>query len=436
MDSNYYNILNLTKEASEVDIKKAYKKLAIKWHPDKNPNNLKEAEEKFKKISEAYQVLSEPEKRELYDKYGKDGLDKSGFNFDPSNMSDIFSNLFGGSPFGNFGFNMGDNVFNRNNKKKNITPVQQVHNIDLEDIYHGKDIVMKINRDNLCVQCDGTGSKNKKNQTCGKCKGRGMCNVIRQLGPGMISQSTTTCPNCRGSGESSSKENQCKECNGQKTKSSEHKITFNLKKGFVPSEPIIIKNQGNEYNDNNKIQRGDVLIHIRENEHNVFDRAKVQIKGRREPSDLFMNMSINMGESLCGFERNFTHLDGKVYVLKSELDKVTKNEDLLVLEGLGMPYEKNPEKMGNLYVNFKVNYPEDGFLKDNFDYKRKLWRILTNTSLVKDQKCDPNLKKISGINAQEYHNLPNTNNTYDSDDDTSDNMSNGIPQQGTECRQQ
>ena len=151
-DTKYYDILGLNKDADEKQIKRQYRKLALKWHPDKNPNNIKEAKGKFEEISNAYQVLSDPEKREVYDKYGEEGLKQSENGMGGMSPDDIFSNFFSG------GFNpMNMGGFNRGNRRNKAERIVEKVSVSLKDLYMGKTKVCNINVTKLCKKCKGLG---------------------------------------------------------------------------------------------------------------------------------------------------------------------------------------------------------------------------------------------------------------------------------------
>merc|ERR1711871_459522 len=197
-DTKLYKTLGINQDASESEIKKAYRKLAIKFHPDKNKDNQEEAAEKFKDISEAYQILSDPEKRKLYDQLGMDGVNGSGMQFNPN---DLFEHLFGGMG-GMGGFPFGD-MFNQGNMRKRekvAEPVMIKKKVTLEEIYLGKEINVNYTQTSHCKACQGTGSKSGKSSQCQTCQGSGVRNVVQQIGPGMIQQFQKTCDVCNGSG--------------------------------------------------------------------------------------------------------------------------------------------------------------------------------------------------------------------------------------------
>ena len=188
-DTKLYDILGVPPGASENELKKAYRKLAKEYHPDKNPN----AGDKFKEISFAYEVLSNPEKRELYDRYGEQGLrEGSGGG---GGMDDIFSHIFGG---GLFSF-MGNQSRSRNGRRRGEDMMHPLK-VSLEDLYNGKTTKLQLSKNVLCSACSGQGGKSGAVQKCSACRGRGVRIMIRQLAPGMVQQMQSVCSDCNGEG--------------------------------------------------------------------------------------------------------------------------------------------------------------------------------------------------------------------------------------------
>nr|KAF6285539.1 DnaJ heat shock protein family (Hsp40) member A2 [Myotis myotis] len=199
VDTKLYDILGVPPGASENELKKAYRKLAKEYHPDKNPN----AGDKFKEISFAYEVLSNPEKRELYDRYGEQGLrEGSGGG---GGMDDIFSHIFGG---GLFGF-MGNQSRSRNGRRRGEDMMHPLK-VSLEDLYNGKTTKLQLSKNVLCSACNGQGGKTGAVQKCSACRGHGVRTMIRQLAPGMVQQVQSVCSDCNGEGEVINKKDRCK----------------------------------------------------------------------------------------------------------------------------------------------------------------------------------------------------------------------------------
>ena len=369
---DYYEILGVPKNASERDIKKAFKAATLKYHPDKNQGKEKECEEIFKKIVEANSVLSDKDKRDTYDKYGKQGLGENG-GMNQDDLQDILKNMFGNKfPFGGFPFGQNHD----DDSDDDIPDVQTVVDLTLEDLYSGKHITKTIERGCMCEACDGTGSEDKKNHICEHCKGRGMVTVVRQMGP-MIQQMSQPCNKCNGKGGDKSK--QCKVCNGNKGVTKKYTFECEIPKGAYSRYDILIPNEGNEIpkesRKSNK-KRTDIKLIVREAPHNTFKHMFV-IEGKKDepdPSDLLININISLAESLCGFVKKINHLDGKQHNLS--YNKLVKHGEVIVFKGLGMPSLEKENDFGDLCASISIDYPDD----ITSDKKGRLWQILTDTS--------------------------------------------------------
>jgi len=216
-ETQLYDLLEITPDASPQDIKKAYRKMAMKYHPDKNPNNP-EAESKFKDIGQAYEILGDDEKRERYDKYGMDAFKEGGMSQDPGS---IFEAMFGGGG-GGFGFFGGGGEKRGARKTEDI--VHQLE-VSLEDLYNGKTSKLAVTRDQVCTTCKGAGTKSGvSGGKCRRCEGRGVRIIIKQIGP-MIQQMQTVCDACGGKGETIKDEDRCKSCKGKKVTREKKNIT-------------------------------------------------------------------------------------------------------------------------------------------------------------------------------------------------------------------
>ena len=209
-DTKYYDILGVSPDASESEMKKAYYKLAKVYHPDKNPD----AGDKFKEISHAYEVLSDSQKRQVYDQFGEEGLSGEGRG-GPHSAEDLFSHLFGGA------FGGGRSRPSGPRKGKDMRHTLKV---TLNDLYKGKVSKLALQKQVLCAGCNGLGGKNGASSTCQGCDGRGIRVIMRQIGP-MIQQMQQTCPDCNGEGTNIAPKDRCQECHGRKVQS-ERKVNF------------------------------------------------------------------------------------------------------------------------------------------------------------------------------------------------------------------
>jgi len=313
----------------------------MKFHPDKNPGNP-EAAEKFKAISEAYEVLSDPQKRETYDRYGKEGLQQGGFHAGSAN--DIFERFFGGGMFGGmFGGGGG-----RQGPPQGEDIVHQLP-VSLEDLYKGKTLKLAVTRNIICPKCDGSGSKTKGlSSKCAKCDGRGVRVVIKQLGPGMIQQMQVACSDCGGKGEKIDEKDRCEECKGKQTVRDKKVLEVHVEKGMRDGQKITFAGEADQQPG---VETGDVIFIIKQKEHEKFKRTST--------NDLYMEHSITLLDALGGTALAVTHLDGRVLLIKSKEGDIIKPGDVRVIDNEGMPTHKNPYNKGGLFIKFNVAFPEN-----------------------------------------------------------------------------
>jgi molecular chaperone DnaJ len=358
-----YKILELTKNASDDEIKASYKKLVKKWHPDKNQDNKEEATRKFREISEAYSILSDPLKRKTYDNFGFDGFDES----HPDNNG----------PFGFDPFSMFKNFFQ---KEDEVPEVQINIELTLEELYSGVKKKVKFDRYSLCKVCNAKG-RTGNDIDCKKCNGKGV--TIQKTGFGIMQN---TCRDCGGKGVNP-KSPKCKECNGEGCFKENHTLNVTIPKGSSEKHPIIIDNEGNEIPENERNEennRSSVIIIISEIQHQKFNRGTV-IKeiGKINESNLMIEIKLTLEESLCGFEKKFTHLDGKHFSFS--MNEVVRHGDIYVMKGLGMPYYQE-NKFGDLIIKLYVEKKEITSEKKN-----KLWKLLSNGEYVEVKKKSNNI---------------------------------------------
>ncbi len=337
MEIDYYEVLEISRNADASEIKKAYRKLALKYHPDRNQGD-KEAEEKFKLVNEAYQALSDPKKRSIYDRYGKSGLDSQGFS-SYSNMnsedimddlSSIFESVFG-QGFGGFG------GFGGSSRSQSKYPLDVETNITLEfnEAVFGIKKNIKFKYKKPCVICDGTGSKDKQTETCSNCGGRGQ--VYYRQGFMTFSQ---TCEVCHGSGQII--KNKCKNCNGQGYEEVEENVTVDIPEGIDDGNQIRVASKGNinKYGD-----RGDlyVRISVKEDEHFI-----------RHNDDIYLEVPVFFTQAILGESIKIPTLRGKTEL---NLPIGAKDKQQFIFRGEGVK-NIHTKRKGNLIAQISIIYPK------------------------------------------------------------------------------
>ncbi|KAJ3077536.1 DnaJ- protein scj1 [Quaeritorhiza haematococci] len=328
---DFYSILGVERRAQKKEIKNAYRKLSKRYHPDKNPGD-KEAEAKFIELAHAYEVLSDDEKRRIYDQYGEEGLKGGSQQF--HNPFDIFAQ-FGGFGGGGWG---------HQHAQKQGPDINVDLPVTLEELFNGKSFDVELNKQILCTTCRGSGAKNADDvKTCNVCGGSGV-KVVRQiLGPGIYQQMQTTCDACNGRGKIV--RSTCPACSGKKVNRGSHQITVTLERGMHDSQKIIFEREGDQ---SPEITPGNVIFHVKTEPHPLFER-----KG----DNLYLKETITLKEALLGFEKKMKHLDGETLVIKRE-NVVTQPGFVQTIKGEGMPTHEYPSERGNLFVEYQVIFPK------------------------------------------------------------------------------
>jgi DnaJ-class molecular chaperone len=389
MSKNYYDILEVNKDAKEDEIKKSYKKLAVKWHPDKNMDNKEESERRFKEISEAYQVLSDPEKRQIYDNYGEEGLKDNGMgqNNPFNSPNDIFQMFFGGgrSPFeSNAFFN------NRETQKKTDAKVINVP-ITLKEYYHGSKKRITLKLKNLCKKCDGNGGLNLK--TCNNCGGHGIKIMDRMIGPGMMQRIQTTCNVCNGSKKIA--ETKCNICNGDKIKVEEKQFLLVIEPGSENNEKKVFENSGDQL-PNELI--GDVIFILKEEDNSLFKRIG---------DDLIYKYNITLGDSIIGPTISFKHLNDENIFFKEP--NIIKENSYSLVKNKGMPKKNMENSFGDLYVLYYIVYPSKILSNSEKDIIKT---ILPVTNIDNDNETNTKSKLCENFSLDNIHNKNTRNNHH------------------------
>ncbi|KAJ8294232.1 DnaJ subfamily A member 2 [Rhodotorula toruloides] len=333
-DDRLYKLLGVKPDASDNDLKKAYRKLALKLHPDKNPD----AGDEFKEVSHAYEVLSDPEKRRLYDQFGEEGLNGGGGmgGMDPQ---DLFSQLFGGGG----GFFGGGGRGRPSGPRKGKDLVHRIK-VSLEDLYKGKTSKLALQKHVICAKCKGKGGKEGAVKTCQSCKGQGVKIVLRQLGP-MVQQIQQPCNDCNGEGEIINAKDRCKDCNGKKVINERKVLEVFIDRGMKDGQTITFAGEADQAPG---IEPGDVIIVIEEKPHEVF---------KRKGDDLFAEVEIDLLTALAGGAFSLPHLDERAVLVRIHPGEVIKPGSIKVIPEQGMPSYRHHE-MGDLVVQINVKFPD------------------------------------------------------------------------------
>lgn len=351
-ETKFYDLLGVSPTASDAEIKKAYRKTALKFHPDKNPSE--EAAEKFKEATSAYEVLSDSEKRSMYDQFGQDGLNgggagAGGFGGFGGFGDDIFSQFFGGA---------GGNQRPRGPQKGK--DIKHEIGVTLEELYKGKTSKLALNKQILCKTCEGRGGNKGAVKKCTSCNGQGIKFVTRQMGP-MIQRFQAECEVCQGTGDIIDPKGRCKDCKGKKIANERKILQVNIEPGMKNGQKVVYRGEADQAPD---VIPGDVIFVVNEKPHKDF---------KRNGDDLIYEANIDLLTAIAGGEFALEHVSGdwlKVSIVPGEVIAPNMRK---IIEGKGMPIQKYGG-YGNLIINFTVKFPENHFTSE--ENLKKLEEIL------------------------------------------------------------
>lgn len=334
-ETAYYDTLGVSPNCTEDELKKSYRKLALKYHPDKNPNEG----ERFKAISQAYEVLSNPEKREIYDHGGEQAIKQGGQGgMSDHNPMDIFEMFFGGGRKRERG------------PKKGRDIVYQM-SVTLEELYNGATRKLAISKKVVCESCAGRGTKSPSigPTKCSGCKGSGIKIRIEHVGPNIVQRMETECNECGGQGEIIHSKDKCKNCDGKKIAREKKIIEVHIDKGMEDGQKITFANEGD-------MEPGldlpsDIVVVLDERPHETFKRC--------QKNDLLTTLDLNLNEALCGFTRAIKTLDDRTLILRTHPGEVIKHGSFKSIPSEGMPLHRNPFDKGNLLVQIAVTFPDE-----------------------------------------------------------------------------
>ena len=373
---DYYEVLGVDKNASADEIKKAYRKAAMKYHPDRNPGN-KEAEEKFKELGEAYEVLSDGDKKARYDQFGFAGVDPNygggaggyggGFGgFGGFDFGDIFGDFFGGGGRRQSTQNMprrGENVGAR-------------LELTFEEAAFGAEKEVAAQRIENCAVCNGSGSQDGQIETCSQCRGTGQIRTVQNI-MGMQMQSTTTCPQCSGRGKIV--KNPCNTCRGKGKVRRTQKIKVKVPAGVDNGQTVRLRGEGSV--GANGGPNGDLMVDIYIKQHPIFERDGIHV---------YCEVPISFTQAALGGEIEVPTLDGKV---KFEVPEGTQTGKLFTLSGKGIPAVNNPKRRGDHRFSVVVETPTR-LTREQKELLRKLDDSLETKSSPKRNKFFDTIKEF------------------------------------------
>lgn len=381
---DYYEVLGIGKNATDAEIKSAYRKLAKKYHPDLNPGN-KEAEEKFKEVNEANDVLSDPQKRQRYDQFGFAGVDPNyaaangggaggfGGGFGGVDLGDIFGDIFGGGFGGGFGgFGGGSSTHTANVPRKGHD-IQASVILTFEEAAHGCSKKITINRQDTCPDCGGTGAaKGTSPETCPDCGGRGYV-VTQQRTPFGVMQSQQPCNHCGGRGTII--RNPCKTCRGTGKTAARKSLEINIPAGIDDDQNIALRGQGDA--GSNGGPAGDVIVHVTVKADPMFER---------DGYDVTIHVPITFSQAVLGDDVEVPTVDGRIV---QHIPEGTQSGTKFRLRGQGIQY-LNGRGRGDQYVIVDVEIPkkvtraqrealkafEDSMKEDNYEKRKGFFKNL------------------------------------------------------------
>ncbi len=381
MKRDYYEVLGVTRSVSKDEIKKAYRKLAMKYHPDKNPDNS-EAEEHFKEVNEAYEVLSNEDKRRRYDQFGHAGVGSSAssqggaYGAGAGDINDIFSafsDMFGGNARAGGGSPFGfEDVFGGGARRSRSSAGIRGNDLkirlklSLEEISKGVEKTIKIKKQIPCEVCQGTGSKTGELETCPTCQGAG---EVRQASKTMFGQfvNITACPTCGGEGKVVKE--RCTSCHGEGIKQGETTVKVNIPAGVEEGNYLTLRGQGNAGPRGGG--NGDLIVVIEEIPHKLFVRRG---------DDVIYNLPVSYPDMILGTKVEVPTLDGR---LKLTIPQGTQPNTMLRINGKGIGHLKSPGR-GDHLVRVNVYVPKDLSHRD----KELLKEMKKSDHLVPDEKTD------------------------------------------------
>ncbi|MBK8805654.1 MAG: molecular chaperone DnaJ [Bacteroidales bacterium] len=366
---DYYEILGVSKGAPKEEIKKAYRKLAIQLHPDKNPGD-KASEEKFKEAAEAYEILSNDDKRRKYDQFGHAGLGNSGgYSGNGMSMDDIFSHF--GDVFGDMGFGGFGGFGNRRKSSQRVNKGSNIRikvTLDLTEVINGAEKTIKVKKKAPCKECNGLGAESPSDIiNCSTCHGSGYVTRVSNTFLGQMQQ-TAPCPSCGGEGKTIAKK--CTHCYGEGVVDTEEKLQFHIPAGVGEGMQLTVSGKGNTGRHGGI--NGDLLVVIQEEKHPELER---------DGNDLIYNLNISIPDAILGNTTEIPTAEGRA---KIKIDPGTYSGKVLRLRNKGIP-DVNGYGRGDLLVHIYIYIPKEVSKED----RKTLEKLQTSSSFIPKDNNKP-----------------------------------------------
>lgn len=445
---NYYDILNIPHGSNIDEVQKGFKILAKKWHPDRNKNNKEEAEAKYKEITEAYSILTDEKKKQIYDSHGIEGLRGGvGESVDAEQVFQMMGQMGGlGGMLNNMMGGMMGNMMGNNNSDIGVPNIQMPLEVSLEDAFIGKTMKVKVKRIDVCSKCEGSGAKEKNQDlTCTVCNGNSPMTARMGMGG---------CGTCRNSGINPNIE-KCKKCNGRKGIETEVEVSVKVPRGVFNKTKIVLEGEGHQIPPN-KLPRNDltndrtdiefIIISPVDSHDGKFNRGVELIENILDPADMHTRIDVSFVDSVCGFVHELEHVDG--HMIKVVVPNSCRHLDTFVIKGEGMPRlgknkivikkgknyaEPKNLEFGNLVIQINVEHPND--MQLDTDTKTKLIKLLGGkqfklpkdvpTSITleqyrKDYEIKYNTDKMKAKYSKKNKKTNDNNSNSESSDDSDD----------------
>lgn len=354
-NKDYYKVLGVDKKADTKEVKKAYRKRALETHPDQGGNK-----EEFAEVAEAYEVLSNADKRKIYDNYGSEaatnpnmggmgaggGMGGGGFHSGRS-AEDIFAEFFKGGGMGGFGDmfgGMGGGGSGRGRGPKVVEPLEVKVRLTLEDVYKGSTKTLRVTRPQVCGECTGFGTKSKTEKPqCTQCKGQGQVIQQHRMGPGMIQQTIAECPRCHGTGTVPKQDDLCPKCQSKGYKNVAQDVTIDIPAGIPPNVTMVVRGEGGTMPN---AHPGDLHVHVEISAHKTY---------QRRGDDLIVRKDVSLSDALLGVQVPLKLLDGRTINVETPADTVMKPDGVIKIPGEGMPSSSGSK--GDIYIFANLKMP-------------------------------------------------------------------------------